>query len=299
MQPHLSGVTVAVLGGDAREVVLAKGLLAAGVSIRAVGMPDSFKAGPGVEICRDIPEGLEGVQAVILPVPGIKNDRGELHGVFPDRPLVLSRELLSLLPAGTPIMVGFARNVLKEMAGQCGLRLIELMNMDEVAILNSIPSAEGAIQMAMENSDITIHGSRSLVLGFGRTGMTLARILGALNSRATVVARNPAHRARAVEMGSHAVDFPGLAHEAPKADFLFNTVPAMVLDKDVLSGVSPEALIVDLASPPGGTDFEEARRRGIKAILAPGLPGKVAPKTAGRILAEVVPRILAKELNLF
>lgn len=298
MQPHMSGVTVAVLGGDAREVVLAKGLLAAGVRIRAVGMPDSLKTCPGLEICRDIPEGLEGVQAVILPVPGV-NDRGELHGVPSDRPLVLSGEILSLLPEGTPVLVGFARKVLKDMAGQCKLRLIELMNMDEVAIFNSIPSAEGAIQMAMENSDITIHGSKSLVLGFGRTGMTLARMLGALNSSTAVVARNPAQRARSVEMGSHAVDFSELGQEASKADFIFNTIPAMVLDKEILGGVLPEALIIDLASPPGGTDFEEARRRGIKAILAPGLPGKVAPKTAGRVLAEVVPRILAKELNLY
>ncbi|MFZ5649087.1 MAG: dipicolinate synthase subunit DpsA [Bacillota bacterium] len=298
MQPHLSGVTVAVLGGDAREVVLAEGLLAAGARIRAVGTPDSLKRGPGVEICRDISEGLEGVNAVVLPVPGVKNDRGELHGVFPDRPLVLSRELLSLLPAGTPVLVGFARKVLKEMVSQCNLRLIELMNMDDVAILNSIPSAEGAIQLAMENSDITIHGSRSLVLGFGRTGMTLARILGALNSRTTVVARNPVQRARAVEMGSTAVDFSELGHEASKADFLYNTIPSMVLDKEILICVSSGALIIDLASPPGGTDFEEAKRLGIKAILAPGLPGKVAPKTAGRILADVVLRVLAKELNL-
>jgi len=297
MQPQLKGVAVAMLGGDARQVILAERLEALGARVKAVGVPFPDKRCRGIEICREISEGLEGVQAVILPVPGV-NDRGELYTVLPDRPLILSGELLSCLPAGTPVLVGMARKILREMTDRCNLRLIELMGLDEVAILNSIPSAEGAVQMAMENSSITIHGSSSLVLGFGRTAITLARLLAAMGSRTTVVARNSAHRARAVEMGLGAADFPQLGDAAAKADFLYNTVPAMVLDKDALGRVSAEALIIDLASPPGGTDFEEAQRLGIKAILAPGLPGKVAPKTAGRILADVVPRILVEELTL-
>ena len=297
MQPQLKGVAVAMLGGDARQVILAERLEVLGARVKAVGVPFPEKCCRGIEICREISEGLEGVQAVILPVPGV-NDRGELYTVLPDRPLILSGELLSCLPAGTRVLVGMAWKILREMSDRCNLRLIELMRLDEVAILNSIPSAEGAVQMAMENSSITIHGSSSLVLGFGRTAITLARLLAAMGSWTTVVARNPAHRARAVEMGLGAADFPQLGDAAAKADFLYNTVPAMVLDKEALSRVSPEALIIDLASPPGGTDFQEAQRLGIKAILAPGLPGKVAPKTAGRILADVVPRILVEELTL-
>jgi len=298
MRPQLKGVAVAMLGGDAREVILAERLESLGARVKAVGVPFPLeKSCRGIEICRDISEGLEGVQAVILPVPGI-NDRGELYAVLPGRPLILSVELLSCLPAGTPVLVGVARRILKEMIDRCNLRLIELMSLDEVAILNSIPSAEGAVQLAMENSGITIHGSSSLVLGFGRTAITLARLLGAMGSRTTVVARNPAHRARAVEMGLGAVDFSQLGNAAANADFVYNTVPAMILDKGALDRVSPEALIIDLASPPGGTDFQEAQRLGIKAILAPGLPGKVAPKTAGKILSGVVPRILVEELTL-
>ncbi|MHB8918544.1 MAG: dipicolinate synthase subunit DpsA [Desulfocucumaceae bacterium] len=295
MQPHLRGVSVAVLGGDTRQIILARSLADCGARVRVVGLPVGDH--PGIDICTDISSGLMGVHAVILPVPGI-NDRGELHSAFPGQPLVVSAELLSTLPRGTPVLVGVAGRALVEMVGRCGLRLVELMNMDEVAVLNSIPSAEGAIQLAMENSPITIHGSKSLVLGFGRTGMTLARKLRALDSRTTVVARNVVQRARAVEMGMESVDFPSLGTEAAGADFLFNTVPDLVLDQRVLCRVSPAALIIDLASTPGGTDFREAERLGLKAILAPGLPGKVAPLTAGRILAEVVPRILAGELAL-
>lgn len=295
MQPHLKGVTVAVLGGDAREAFLVQHLADIGVRVRVVGLP--VEAREGIDTCRDIPDGLMGVQAVVLPVPGV-NHRGELYAAFSDRPLVLSVEMLSALPPGTPVLVGVARDILVEMVRECGLRLVEVMKLDEVAILNSIPSAEGAIQLAMENSDITVHGSRSFVLGFGRTGMTLARKLGALGSRATVVARNAAQRARALEMGLEAVDFSGFPAEVPGADLVFNTVPHLVLDRQVLGRVSPGALIIDLASPPGGTDFQAAEGLGIKVILAPGLPGKVAPRTAGRVLAQVVPKIIMEELAL-
>ncbi len=295
MQPWLKGVTVAVLGGDAREVTLARSLVDAGCLVRTVGLP--LDDCPGVSVCPDIPAALEGSQAVILPIPGI-NDRGELYSAFSGQPVVLTSKLLSILPQGTPVLVGVARKALAGMISEYGLRLVEVLKKDEVAILNSIPSAEGAIQLAMENSAITIHGSRSFVLGFGRTGMTLARKLKALDSRTAVVARNPAQRARAVEMGMEAVDFQAFEAAVAGADFLFNTVPEVVLDRRVLVRVSADAIIIDLASPPGGTDFVEAQRLGIKAILAPGLPGKVAPLTAGRILAEVVPRILVEELAL-
>lgn len=295
MQPRLEGVTLALIGGDAREIILAERLAAMGAHVKAVGLP--AKSCRGIEECPGIEVGLQGINALILPVPGI-NDRGELHAAFMSPPPVLTVEQLSVLPQGTPVLVGVARKQLREMAESLGLKLVELMRLDEVAILNSIPSAEGAIQMAMENSDITLHGSKSLVLGFGRTGLTLALKLKALGSNITVIARNSDQRARASAMGLWAADFSRLALEAADADFLFNTVPAIVLDENALEAAAPSALIIDLASSPGGTDFPAARRRNIKAILAPGLPGKVAPKTAGRILAEVVPRILAKELAL-
>ncbi|MGB9803578.1 NAD(P)-dependent oxidoreductase, partial [Desulfofundulus sp.] len=172
------------------------------------------------------------------------------------------------------------------------------MDIDEVAILNSIPSAEGAIQVAMEKLPITIHGSNSIVLGFGRTGTTLARMLRALGSRTVVVARNPAQRARAFEMGLETADLPELPVIAAGADVIFNTIPALVLDERVLLQVRPGTLILDLASSPGGTDFEVARQLGITALLLPGLPGRVAPRTAGEILARVVPRLLAEQLAL-
>jgi len=295
MQPDLKGFSVAVIGGDAREVILAERLAVLGATVRVVALP--VREQVNIKHCLDPADGLEGVEAVILPIPGI-NDRGQVYAAYLDRPLILSEQHFKLLPAGTPVFTGIAKPLLKKMAADAGLVLIEIMELDEVAILNSIPSAEGALQIAMENTPITIHGSNSLVIGFGRTGMTLARTLKALGAGTMVVARGSASRARALEMGLDTADFTDLPGAVHSADIIFNTVPALVLNEKVLNRIPREALIVDIASSPGGTDFPAAEKLGIKAILAPGLPGKVAPKTAGKVLARVVPGLLAERLAL-
>lgn len=292
MQPSLEGVKVAVLGGDARELVLVHELVLSGAAVRVVGLPvgnDSER----VTLCRCLRQAINGVQAVVLPVLGI-NEESHLHCPFVERPLILTEELL-LRMQGIPVFVGSAGPLLAEMAGRCGIRLVELLKMDEVAILNSIPSAEGAIQMAMERLPITIHGSSAFVLGFGRTGRTLARMLGAIGARTRVVARNPAHRARIREMGLEPLSYQELPGRIKEADVIFNTVPVPVLTEGILSNVPPAAPIIDLASAPGGTDFEAAKRLGITAVLAPGLPARVAPKTAGQILARVVTELIRQE----
>lgn len=175
--------------------------------------------------------------------------------------------------------------------------MIETAKLDELAILNSIPSAEGAIQMAMEATKITIHGSQSFVLGLGRCGWTLARMLVGIGAHVTGVARKPSDLARAEEMGLQALHFANLEDEIGRAEIVFNTVPHQVLDRMMLEKVSHDAVIIDLASIPGGTDFEYAQMLGIKAQLAPGLPGIVAPKTAGRILAHIYPQLILRHLT--
>ena len=96
-------------------------------------------------------------------------------------------------------------------------------------------------------------------------------------------------------MGFEQVAFKDLEQEISKADFIFNTVPVLILDEELLQHVKKDAIIIDLASYPGGTDFEAAKRLGLKAELALGLPGKVAPKSAGQILGKVIPRIILNE----
>src|SRR5690606_34260024 len=150
------------------------------------------------------------------------------------------------------------------------------------------------LMMAIQNTDITIHGSKVLVLGFGRVGMSVARAFACLGAKVKVGANKTSDLARITEMGLTPFDTNELIQHVSDIDICINTVPAPIVTANVLAQMPTNALIIDLASKPGGTDFRYAEKRGIKALLAPGLPGIVAPKTAGLILANVL-AVLLKE----
>ena len=295
MSSALSGIKIAVLGGDDRELILTNELVKMGATVVVAGFPKD-KVGPGAFVVYTVEEACKDAEVVILPLPGTSTD-GVIRAVYAEGSLKLTEKAVAGIAQNALVLIGSARPFLKEWALTYGLNLIEVIDMDEIAVLNSIPTAEGAIQIAMEETRITIHGSRSCVVGFGRVGITLARILKAMGSDVTVVARNQGQLARAYEMGCKRADFSGLREIMNDADIVFNTVPAMVIDRETLKYANSNVLIIDLASQPGGTDFEAANDYGLKAILAPGLPGKVAPVYAGKILADVIPRLIISELT--
>jgi len=295
MSAGLKGIRFAVIGGDDRELYLISELQKQGAYIVGVGFE---KASPisGMTLAPSLEHAVGQVDVLLFPLFGT-DERGGVKAKYSDSPIVLNKKVLEAIPARVPLVIGFARPALRAVADNLGLQLVETGSLNELAILNSIPSAEGAIQMAMEATTITIHGSNSFVLGLGRCGWTLARMLQGIGAHVTGVARKPSDLARAVEMGLHAVHFADLEDEIGQAEIIFNTIPHPVLDRMMLDKVARDAVIVDLASIPGGTDFEYAQMLGIKALLAPGLPGIVAPKTAGRILAQIYPQLILRHLT--
>ena len=157
---------------------------------------------------------------------------------------------------------------------------------------NAVPSAEGAIQLAMEQTEHTIHGSNCLVIGFGRIGKVLARLMSALGAHVTVSARKTEDFCWCDAYGYEKADTRALEGTLDGFDIIFNTVPHMVLGDARLAQVKPGALIIDLASNPGGVDFEAAKKRGINCHWALALPGKVAPESAAAILRDTVYQVI-------
>lgn len=295
MSSVLSGIKIAVLGGDEREAILAHELVTMGATVTVAGFPREMVC-HGALLVNTVEDACQEAEVLIMPLPGT-NPEGVIRAVFTDKPLLLTYEALQKLSPQALVIIGSARPFLKEWCQSLNLHLLEIAEIDSIAIPNSIPTAEGALQIAMMESRITIHGSKSCVIGFGRIGITLARSLKALGAEVTVVARNPGQLARAQEMGCRRAGYEQLQQLMQQCDLAFNTVPAPVLTAETLKYANPNVIIIDLAAQPGGTDFEAANNFGLKAILAPGLPGKVAPVSSGKILAEVIPRLIAEELS--
>jgi len=293
----LTGVQVVLAGGDARQLEVIRRLTEMDASVVLVGFDRLDTPFSGVVKADWSPEILRQANALVLPAVGTDDD-GTISTIFTDQELKLTDAHLAEAPKTCKIVAGMAKPYLRKLCEKYHLTLVELFERDDVAIYNSIPTAEGALMMAIQNTDITIHGSSCIVLGLGRTGHTMARTLQALGARVKVGVRRDEAFARAYEMGFEPFYMPDLARLAGNIDLIFNTIPTMIVTAQVIAQLPLRACIIDLASKPGGTDFRFAEKRGIKALLAPGLPGIVAPKTAGRIIANSLIQIILEDIRL-
>ncbi|MFC3040346.1 dipicolinic acid synthetase subunit A [Virgibacillus xinjiangensis] len=286
---------IAVIGGDARYLELIRQLQELpGTDIILVGFDKLEQGFTGMKQMDFTELEQDQLDAVILPITGTDTE-GNVDTVFSDQHIQLTEDWMKDLKKDAVIFSGIVNDYLRNAAELAGISLIPLLERDDVAIYNSIPTAEGTIMMAIEHTDYTIHSSRVVVVGFGRVGQTVANKFAALGAEVSVSTKSSKDLARISEMGLKAVPLDNLKETAENCDLLINTIPAPVITRESIQHLPPHALILDLASKPGGTDFDYAKQRGIQAILARSLPGIVAPKTAGKILADVIKQILLEE----
>ena len=175
---------------------------------------------------------------------------------------------------------------------ESGKILFTTAETDDIAVPNSIPTAEGAISLAIKNSAETINGSRTLIVGYGRVGQALACRMKALGSEVEIVNRGELLREKAVQDGYTVLIWQGFIKKLGTYDYIFNTVPALVLPASALGFVRKGSLLMELASAPGGIDMKAALEMGLNVIQASGLPGKFSPVSAGKILAAAYPRFI-------
>lgn len=290
----LNGFSVAIIGGDKRQLEIISKFIEMNANVILIGfdnLENNFSGVSYKKLERDV---FKDINAVILPVAGT-DDKGYIKSDFTDSKIRITKDIVSSLSKKCNIYTGIAKPYLINLCNSFNIDLIELLNRDDIAILNSIPTAEGTILLAIQNTDFTIHGSKVAVLGFGRTGMTIARDFRALGANVKVGVRKEKYMARIYEMGIESFHINDLCKNVGGIDIIINTIPTEVITKDVIINMSSSALIIDLASKPGGTDFEFAKKVGVKAILALGLPGIVAPKTAGSIIANASIKLILEQ----
>jgi len=280
---------IIICGGDRREIELYRRWREDGLEVKLAGFERASYIDSSCGLAREEDFARAGV--LIAPLTGIRSD-GTVKALFSAE----NFSLISCLAKTGPeliLLAGAVASPLKERLAE-KYKLVITGDDEELALLNAIPTAEGAIQKAMELSPATLHGSVCLVIGLGRCGTVLARALHGLGARVRVLVRRRESAAIAFSAGYSPYDIASADEALDGADFIFNTAPALILTADRLKLVKKDALILDLASEPGGTDFNAAASLGLSATLLPGLPGQVAPRTAGSILARVYRRLIAR-----
>ncbi len=285
--------TVSVIGGDLRQLTLAGLLAEDGYDVIIYGFDRDIKT-DGLAAARNLTAALN-ADIVILPVP-VSFDNIHLNMPFSDDTLTVEEFAAGI----NPLSVVFGGRIsagLSSALGSRGVMHRDYMKRDELAIRNAVPTAEGAIEIAVSETPITLHGSKCLVMGYGKVGKVLAKSLDGLGANTYVEARKFADLALIESHGCIPLTMNEAKTRIGEFDVIFNTIPALVLTRDVLEKADPHTLIIDLASKPGGVDFAAAAELGIKVIWALSLPGRVAPVTAGIIIKDTITNIIG-ELGL-
>lgn len=281
-----------VIGGDMRIVRLAAMLESEGHEICCYALDEA----PAniIKSCALAPcISAQDADCVILPLP-VLDLRGGLNA-----PLSAFRHdaeaLLRTLPKDAVVCGGMPGEKLLKTILELGIDFVDYYAREELVALNALATAEGTLALLLEHSPITIWESRVLVVGYGRIGKMLAAQLRALGAYVSVSARKPGDMAYIRAAGCEALDTRTLGEELGRFDTIINTVPARVLGREQLERISKDTLCIDLASRPGGFDFEAARELDLNVLWALGLPAETAPITAGKIIKETVMNIMREK----
>lgn len=279
-------IHIGILGGDGRQVHLAKALAEEGYSIISYRISDVLQH-PSCCQAQNLLQFLEKCSIILGPIPFTK-DQVFIHSSGSQAADLRIDNFTKYLKEHQILIAGNLPVSLKNSCDQQKIAYYDVMKNEKIAILNAIATAEGTIMEAIAASDTNLHQSSCLVLGFGRCAKILAQKLKGMDAVVTIAARREDALAYAKAYGFHILSFDQMKDFLPNYQYIFNTVPSLVLDRDSLELTRPDVTIIDIASAPGGVDFEYAGQIGRNARLCLGLPGKIAARASADILLEVV-----------
>lgn len=277
-----------VIGGDIRFIRVAQRLSEAGNRVFAAGLGDDLKETEQIKICspKDV---VQNARYIILPLPastdGVNINSPEGKAEIP------IESVFSMVSPEQTVFCGKAGSI-AGIAKQYGVTLIDYLEREDMAIQNAVPTAEGAVFLAMQEMSKTVYHCNCLITGYGRIAKILSAYMKALGAYVTVAARSLSDLTWAEIQGYSAVHIKDVPLKP--FDVIFNTVPSRVFDAERLSSANKSSVIIDLASKPGGIDFTAAKELGLNVIWALSLPGKVAPISAGDIICKTIMTIISE-----
>lgn len=280
---------IAIIGGDRRNAGLYNLLTEEGNNVGVYGIDQLYKEN---ETLMSL---LRSSDVIVGPVP-LTTDGTMINTPFSKQEISINDLLFGMKTlSDEPSKIFISGNIsdaVRNVAKACNIKVFDLLKREEMAVLNSIPTAEGAIQIAMEEMPITLHGCNALVLGYGRIGKVLSCMLAGIGANVHVTARKAHDFSWINVMHYHGLPLSEVENIASEIDVVFNTIPTRIVNEKLLGAFKTDCLLIDLASKPGGIDFDKAKELGMKSIWALSLPGKVAPFSAARYMKETIFNIL-------
>ena len=280
-----------VLGGDLRNFKLAGMLADDGNRVYSFGQDrsDEILDDGRIEKCTSLKTAMEKAQVIIGPVPFSSNED------FINAPFAHDKIMIDDLMKtnkGKIFISGSIKDDLKKKLDEKYMEVIDIMKRDDLAILNTIATAEGTIEVAIKNTDKILQGSRVLILGFGRVGKIVANKFSKMSALVTCAARKVSDLAWIKAYGYNSLNINDMLYDLKEFDIIINTVPQTILRERELKHIDAEALLIDLASSPGGIDGKMAKSMGLNFIWALALPGRIAPSSSAKFIKDTVYTII-------
>ncbi|MBM6803695.1 dipicolinate synthase [Mediterraneibacter glycyrrhizinilyticus] len=275
---------IAVIGGDKRQVYLARILAKKGYEVAVYGLCERVHD-ERIREATSVKEALKEVDAAVGPVPFIRS--GKITGTY-EIPDMNVEMLFDELPENAVFFAGNIPSEVRRYAEGKGLRACDMMIDELVAARNAVATAEGAVAEAIARSPVNLTKSRCLVLGYGRCGRMLMRLLKSFFCKVIVSEKDNTRAADAFVLADGIVSEAELTDAVGNVDFIFNTVPERILSEERLRHVGKNTWILDIASAPGGVDYRATEALSVNAVLLPGLPGRYAPASSAEILADFI-----------
>ena len=285
--------TISIIGGDLRIVNLIELLSKDDFLVYTYGLENAKELPDtnNIRKCASITELVGSSEIIIGPLP-MTNDSENISAPFSDEKISIEELIKEMSNKNKTFLAGKISEKTAERLTEEKIEYIDLLKREELVVLNTIATAEGTIQLAMENTTRTIHGSNILIMGFGRVGKVLAKMLDGIGAKVSCEARKNSDIAWIKAYGYNPIHLSELDNELGNYDIIINTIPFQILDENRLKNVKKECTILDLSSNPGGVDRNAARKLGLKLIWALSLPGRVAPLTSAEFIKETLYHIL-------
>ena len=274
---------IAIIGGDLRIVKLSEMLVNEGAQVYTYGLENADNI--ETKKCESLEEAIEFADVILGPIPFSSN--GDVINSPFSKEKIKVQDIINLA-RGKILIAGSIKPEVYEQANDLQVKVVDIMKREELSVLNAISTAEGAIKIAIEETPKNLHGSNILVLGFGRIGKVLSHMLNGLGAKVSCEARKNSDLAWIKAYGYDAIPLSELNENLYKFDIIINTIPYIVLDKEALENVKEDALVIDLASNPGGVDRKKKKKKQIKFVWALSLPGKISPITSAEFIKETL-----------
>ncbi len=281
---------IAIVGGDLRIVKLVGMLEKENYNVHTYGLEKSSEI---TNKSANLKECIQNADIVIGPLP-LSSNGGYINTPFSEYKITID-ELLDNLE-GKTFIAGSIKQELYDKANEKNITILDIIKREELAVLNAISTAEGALQIAISQTPKNLHGNNVLVLGFGRIGKVLSKMLDGIGAHVACEARKTTDLAWIKAYGYEPINLIELKENLNRFDIIINTIPYVLLDREMLQEVRKDAFIIDLASNPGGVDKQAIKDLGIKFNWALSLPGKVSPLTSAEFMKETLYNMF-KEIN--